>query len=105
MTLPQIIGGYEQTQFLDNQNLENFQCAICTLIRKETVSLPCNHYFCRECIGRWVITNHTTCPSCRLEFGGHKNMKTIQPDPSLSLEVKCDNKGCSWIGKLGNRNN
>jgi hypothetical protein len=102
MSLPAIVGGYQLDQFVE-QDLLLFQCGICTLVCKETVSLPCNHGFCRECIGRWVVTNHDTCPYCRSVFNGHNDMKSVTLDPVLQLQVRCDNKGCTWIGKICDR--
>ena len=28
--------------------------------------LKCNHYFCSDCIGKWLLRNNT-CPTCRVE--------------------------------------
>ena len=104
MALPKIVGGYDLAQFAENQDLEKYACAICTSVRKETTSLPCNHFFCRECIGRWVVTGHKSCPYCRANFNGHMDMKTTQPDSVQYLQTKCTNAGCMWTGALGKRN-
>jgi hypothetical protein len=104
MSLPPIVGGYSREVFTDHQDLESYQCGICSLICKDTVKLTgCGHSFCRECIGRWVVSGHNTCPYCRATFLGHADMKSVDLDPVLMLQVQCDNQGCDWIGALGNR--
>jgi len=39
-------------------------CSICLCASDEGRRTPCGHYYCRDCIGRWAISNHT-CPYCR----------------------------------------
>lgn len=104
MSLPRTVGGYVPDQFVKDQDLEKHQCGICLLICKETVHLPCTHLFCRECIGRWVVTKHNTCPFCRAGLRGHLDITNVVPDPVQSLLVSCDNVDCKWTGALKDRN-
>jgi hypothetical protein len=39
-------------------------CSICLCASDEGRRTPCGHYYCGDCIGRWVMVNHT-CPYCR----------------------------------------
>uniref|UniRef100_M4BTF2 RING-type domain-containing protein n=1 Tax=Hyaloperonospora arabidopsidis (strain Emoy2) TaxID=559515 RepID=M4BTF2_HYAAE len=40
------------------------QCAICLCAYENPVSLPCNHFFCEECIHR-ALELKTLCPICK----------------------------------------
>lgn len=39
-------------------------CAICYGLLHHAVKLPCNHFYCRECISTWLASNNT-CPMDR----------------------------------------
>jgi hypothetical protein len=47
----------------------NEECCIC--LDKDNEQpwgvLPCRHTFHAECISRWIATQHTTCPVCRVD--------------------------------------
>ena len=45
------------------------ECPVCLAVdSKVTRRLECGHYFHGDCIDRWRVTGHTTCPVCRFQF-------------------------------------
>jgi len=42
------------------------ECPICMnyCSKDKTITLRCNHTFCKTCISKWISTN-STCPCCR----------------------------------------
>ena len=42
------------------------ECTICIekLKGKVVRTLRCNHIFHKECIDKWICSNHNTCPNC-----------------------------------------
>ncbi len=40
------------------------RCSICLEYTKIPVKLNCNHRFCKDCIGKWIIKSGN-CPCCR----------------------------------------
>ncbi len=63
---------------------DDFNCIICFNFIIEPVSLPCNHYFCFECIEE-VIFHKQKCPMCRKDLApnykpqiDNKILKVIQ---------------------------
>ena len=53
---------------------ESSLCPICEE-KKVELSLPCSHFFCEDCIKKWVIKSET-CPLCRFKLK-HSNKETI----------------------------
>ncbi|KAM3423977.1 hypothetical protein BST61_g1370 [Cercospora zeina] len=45
-------------------NLGHEDCAICYQPMAQPTRTPCRHYYCLECLQKWLKTNNT-CPSCR----------------------------------------
>ena len=43
---------------------EDTLCPIC-IEHEAEVKTHCNHLYCKECLIKWVSSNHTTCPYCR----------------------------------------
>ena len=46
------------------ENTEKVDCSTCLSISEIGRKTPCGHYFCCNCITRWVVSNRT-CPYCR----------------------------------------
>ena len=41
------------------------KCSICNLLFLDPMELPCNHFFCNECIlDTWQVTAKMACPTC-----------------------------------------
>ncbi|GAB5591462.1 hypothetical protein Unana1_06362 [Umbelopsis nana] len=58
----------------------NQDCSVCKedfVISEDVLTLPCEHFFHRECIKQWLLVNGT-CPICRysLADSGHNNTNT-----------------------------
>ncbi len=97
---PTITGGIEHSQCVQGQELDSHMCSICTKIKKEPTALPCQHSFCRECIGRWTISKeHPTCPMCRAPYQGHGNFRTVQMEETKQPLIYC-RKACGWSGSM-----
>lgn len=48
----------------------NFEgdCPICYEKAENPHTTDCGHVFCKNCIGRWLVTGKKECPSCRTEL-------------------------------------
>uniref|UniRef100_A0A3B4APT6 Uncharacterized protein n=1 Tax=Periophthalmus magnuspinnatus TaxID=409849 RepID=A0A3B4APT6_9GOBI len=58
--------GAQQRKVLD---MEALTCPICLELLKETVSLPCGHSFCNNCIQNyWDQQVNFKCPECRRKY-------------------------------------
>ncbi len=45
------------------------ECAVCMDTATDPVRVPCNHFFCEQCITSWFdISTERTCPVCRCVF-------------------------------------
>jgi hypothetical protein len=55
-------------------------CAVCldTTELRFVRKLPCNHVFCRPCIGAW-LKNNNSCPTCRV---------AVKPPPRFKIQVQ-----------------
>ena len=73
---------------------KKFQCPICLEFKSkqfETLTKPCNHRFCNECIQHWIENSKrdSECPVCRAKildvmFQG----KTIQIQQPYEVQVQ-----------------
>jgi len=81
---------------------ESSFCPICEE-NKVDLSLPCNHFFCEQCINDWIIKSNT-CPLCRIKLQKKTTMDSSTPkivgseywsildnDENLAEEAKKDN--------------
>ena len=93
--------GYKLKFFTkDISILDPLICKNCNGIFHFPTILPCNHWFCRNC-----VRNRNTCPNDEKQFSSEEcytleNLKqNIQAQP-----VKCVhfNQGCNWKGELRN---
>ena len=82
---------------VNEQDLEDYKCAICLSVVVDPVQTSCGHFFCAQCINGI----HNECPTCR-----HNNF-TVTKDVHVarkicSITVLCPNasRGCLWKGTL-----
>ncbi|XP_069916392.1 E3 ubiquitin-protein ligase TRIM65 isoform X2 [Oryctolagus cuniculus] len=47
---------------------EKLTCAICLVLYRDPVTLPCGHNFCKRCIQDWWHRREKKCPECREPF-------------------------------------
>eukprot|EP01063_Lacrimia_lanifica_P009344 TRINITY_DN16335_c0_g2_i1.p1 TRINITY_DN16335_c0_g2~~TRINITY_DN16335_c0_g2_i1.p1 ORF type:complete len:415 (+),score=103.62 TRINITY_DN16335_c0_g2_i1:65-1246(+) len=75
----------------------DLQCGICQeLVRDPVVTEECGHLFCEECLAK-AASLSTACPICRREkYTTRKDHRAKRQ--SEGLEVKCNYKGCVWVG-------
>ncbi|KAL3111027.1 hypothetical protein niasHT_012945 [Heterodera trifolii] len=71
--IPALVAAYRAmplTLFMANDQQDN-ECAIClgTIYQGSFVRpLPCKHIFHNNCIEKWLVGSHKTCPLCRDEM-------------------------------------
>jgi hypothetical protein len=100
MSKPGVGGGFSDEQVVPNQSqLENFTCTICQKLKKNAVELPCQHSFCRECIGRWQCHSET-CPLCRQAFRAYGDFKPME---IKEVNILC-RYSCGWNGRICDEN-
>ncbi|XP_046840022.1 kelch-like protein 12 [Xenia sp. Carnegie-2017] len=94
-------GGYEQERFADKVH-PRFECPICFKIFKDPVQCPNEHYFCRTCIERYLLTSDK-CPECRCHLI-KETLKTVRFIREMleDFDICCvnANRGCPEIMKL-----
>lgn len=101
---PSVQGGYADERFAPPggctpDNLDDFRCSFCLKVQKDPVKLTCcSHSFCRECIGRWTVTQQeqkadVCCPLCRRAYKGHQDFAPL----TLPLQISC---ACGWSGSV-----
>ena len=77
-------------------------CPICLLILREPYQVTCcGKSYCKTCIER-VIRADKPCPCCLQDINNHFPNKGLQ-QPLYGFKVHCTHaeKGCEWIGELG----
>jgi hypothetical protein len=83
----------------------NLVCLICHAPFDKPVQLPCEHYFCHDCLEHaWApqANGRKTCPTCRLKI---ETSRDLRPVPKIienmldELVVRCSNSkaGCDWV--------
>ncbi|KAH3918127.1 hypothetical protein HBI56_144830 [Parastagonospora nodorum] len=83
----------------------NLVCLICHAPFDKPVQLPCEHYFCHDCLEHaWAPQPNArkTCPTCRHNI---ETTRDLRPVPKIiehmldELVVKCSNSkaGCDWV--------
>ncbi|XP_046841384.1 kelch-like protein diablo [Xenia sp. Carnegie-2017] len=94
-------GGYEQERFLDKVD-PIFECPICFTIFKDPVQCLNEHYFCRTCIERYLLTSDK-CPECRCHLT-RETLKTarLMREMLENVDIRCvnANRGCPQTLKL-----
>ncbi|KAF1930902.1 uncharacterized protein M421DRAFT_361862 [Didymella exigua CBS 183.55] len=83
----------------------NLVCLICHAPFDKPVQLPCEHYFCRECLQHaWAPQSAPckTCPTCRRVVESENDTRAVPKIIETMLDelvVKCPNTktGCTWV--------
>ncbi|KAF2018715.1 hypothetical protein BU24DRAFT_385378 [Aaosphaeria arxii CBS 175.79] len=88
----------------------NLVCLICHSPFDRPVKLPCEHYFCRECVDHaWDAQQEDlrSCPTCRTKVDPQKDLSPVPRIIETMLDelvVKCPNTktGCDWVDQRVN---
>ncbi|XP_046840076.1 kelch-like protein 18 [Xenia sp. Carnegie-2017] len=95
-------GGYEQERFVDEVH-SRFECPICFKIFKDPVQCPYEHYFCRSCIERCLLSSNK-CPQCQCDLVSETftDIPRIVTEMLEDLDIRCKNanRGCPEVVKL-----
>ena len=72
----------------------NYECSICLDdISEEMITLPCTHFFCKECIIQLFNNNIYACPLCRVEHKIFALIKLLGDASSTVREEASRNLG------------
>lgn len=90
------MAGYPVDRFLPL--MDDFICAICREVCRDTCVIECGHIFCHDCIHE-AAKHHSDCPSCRASF------TVIQSSPwhtskIRGLPVHCCYRECTYTDAL-----
>lgn len=98
----------DEELIINKAELEDFRCSICYGVFSRPVKDPCGHYFCQNCIKRWLNHNTKTCPLSRTPL----LCKMLKRSPTMGRRIRglasaCPFRegGCAWqktVGKLRN---
>ncbi|XP_075264993.1 uncharacterized protein LOC142357220, partial [Convolutriloba macropyga] len=69
----------------DKEVEEETDCAICTEVLKEPITLPCEHQFCKECYEKWE-ERASTCPLCRTVVNEEKQRRLMEAQNARRLQ-------------------
>lgn len=58
---------------------KEIECPVCLSELEQPCSLPCNHFYCRECVERALQLNNGDCPLCKAKF----TKRNIMDDAAL----------------------
>ena len=99
-------GGHEE-EFVDRV-ADSLICHICTKpLRDPHLTTCCGQHFCESCLKQWFSKHDSEercCPLCRSagdEFQHVLDKKTRREINSLKVRCANRNKGCDWVGELG----
>ena len=90
---------YNIDNIVNNDNLFDFQCAICLNILKEPKSCSSNkisHSFCKDCIDIYLKENNK-CPLCKNIFEYKTNDEIYKLLNTLQFKCLFNKKGCKEI--------
>lgn len=79
-------------------------CSICHDVPFPLRITPCEHTFCKECIGR-ALDKREECPYCRSPCKSNQ-LKSLKEGTVLHriwsrIEVRSTNMSCTWTGPIG----
>ena len=79
-------------------------CTLCHELPLDPVVTPCNHMFCRVCIGK-ALQHRSECPNdrARLTTSSLKPIDGVLRRVWEQIGVKCP--ACDWTGTVGNYKN
>lgn len=79
-------------EFVPLASIDTMLCAICLSLWTDPTEIdPCEHIFCRGCVGKVA-----KCPSCREPIKGLKKPNRILLNLLAATQGKCDS--CEWLG-------
>ena len=81
---------------INEQELEDFKCAICLDMIVEPVQTSCGHLFCKQCIDGI----HDKCPTCRKNFTTAADGFNARKIGGVSVMCPNADRGCLWKGTL-----
>jgi len=55
--------------------LKNLTCPICLSVLSTTVTAPCLHRFCQDCIEKWLRVGKPNCPECKAAIPSRRSFK------------------------------
>lgn len=62
---------------------KELQCAVCLSVLVNPVSLPCNHFFCKDCVDSVLGMKSAACPLCKQHF----TRRNYSADPTVQKIV------------------
>ena len=94
---------FQSLEYLSTPD-SNLVCLICHTPFDKPVQLPCEHYFCRECLDHaWAprANGQKSCPTCRSNVQSENEFRLVPKIIETMLDelvVKCPNTkaGCDW---------
>jgi hypothetical protein len=94
---PRAIEQLKPKEFSDNEAEECQKCTICLdsiTSDQETLQMPCNHYFHKGCLEKWLSTDNT-CPICRqvLEYRETDDVQGEQKSDQIRISFKISDTG------------
>eukprot|EP00736_Rhodelphis_marinus_P001575 Rmarinus@m.5908 len=87
---------------------DQLRCAVCHYIGRSWTMLPCEHYYCNQCVAGLLKKKAITCPECQRTYGkGSLKAARIVEKLAAKLPVWCKapgwENGCQWQGVLDMR--
>jgi hypothetical protein len=61
----------------DDSNDESRKCMICIMDYEpgeQVRTMPCLHFFHKDCIDKWLLTRSNTCPVCKFDIRKNYNL-------------------------------
>lgn len=85
--------GINKKIFVDEKEVADYVCTICTDVSYPPSTTKCGHIFCTECITNW-FKNKKTCPNCNQTTTFEEN--AFNQRVISSKNVQCLNKKCKF---------